>query len=314
MSNDTDSPALLAIGECMMELSNDGDGFRRAFAGDTYNAAVYAKRQRSELDVQFLTTVGSDPVSEALLEACQQQGLDTALISRSPDRVPGIYLISTDAAGERSFTYWRKESAATELVRRAEPTTRERLSQFGMLYLSGITLAILSDADRETLLSWLALARDRGSQVAFDPNYRPALWGDPAKAAHWITRAYEITDMAFPGLQDHQLLFRHDSAQEIWQALQHLSVHECIVKAEDSGMLGFTGDGQTVQVPRVPGVRPVDTTGAGDAFAGTYLAERLSGGQMASAMATAARVASVVVEHPGAILPAAVYSRRLAKG
>lgn len=79
-------------------------------------------------------------------------------------------------------------------------------------------------------------------------------------------------------------------------------------------MLGFTRDHEALQVPRVTDVRPVDTTGAGDAFAGTYLAERLYGQPMASAMATAARVAGVVVEHLGAILPAAVYPRRLAKG
>ena len=72
------------------------------------------------------------------------EGIATGLVERRPDRVPGLYAISVDAAGERSFTYWRDASAARTLFQPPAEVTPERLAGFDLIYLSGITLAILA--------------------------------------------------------------------------------------------------------------------------------------------------------------------------
>ena len=67
-------------------------------------------------------------------------------------RVCGLYAIQTDAVGERSFTYWRGQSAARDLLRL--PGSAEALARAetaSLLYLSGITLSLFDAADRDRL-------------------------------------------------------------------------------------------------------------------------------------------------------------------
>ena len=93
---------IACIGECMVELTlpdADGSGSRVGFAGDTFNAAVYLKRSAPELAVAYVTALGTDPLSERMLAAFAAEGLETGLVERRADRVPGLYAISLDARG-----------------------------------------------------------------------------------------------------------------------------------------------------------------------------------------------------------------------
>jgi 2-dehydro-3-deoxygluconokinase len=104
---------IVCIGEGMLELSRDGAGWRLGYGGDTLNTAIHLARAGH--DVAYLTALGDDAFSEDLKRQWRAEGLDTSLILTHPARQAGLYAISTDAAGERSFTYWRDSSAAREL-------------------------------------------------------------------------------------------------------------------------------------------------------------------------------------------------------
>ncbi len=108
--------AFLALGECMVELSNAGDGlYRRGFAGDTFNTAWYMRRLLpQDWTVGYATCVGTDAISDAMLAFLAGEGIDVSAIRRVPDRTVGLYMITTEN-GERSFSYWRGESAARTL-------------------------------------------------------------------------------------------------------------------------------------------------------------------------------------------------------
>jgi len=106
------------IGECMIELAvpDAGDTARVDFAGDTYNTAVYLHREAGPgVGVAYVTALGRDTLSERMVARFAAEGLDTDLVERRADRGPGLYAIATDAAGERSFTYWRERSATRTL-------------------------------------------------------------------------------------------------------------------------------------------------------------------------------------------------------
>lgn len=305
--------SLLVIGECMMELSGNGDSYDRAFAGDTYNSAVYAKRKQDSIDVQILTAIGADPISEAMVAQWNRDRIGHALVMTSTHAHPGIYAITTDKHGERSFTYWRAASAATELVPLMSEDTRQKIALFDTIYFSGITLAILSDEDKAAFLELIADLKAQGSTIAFDPNYRAALWRDTDQAIDWLTQAYRLADIALPGLADHKEIYGHQNSEEVRAFLQGIEIREIILKADGAGIFGYLLEREPVHQSITPQLNPTDTTGAGDSFAGTYLAERLVGASMADALRRAAAVASLVVQHRGAIIDASLYRKAFQK-
>ena len=173
------SKKIAVIGECMIELSQKGTDVNRGFGGDTLNTSVYIARQvdPSALSVHYVTALGTDNFSQQMLESWQAENVDTGLTQRMENRLPGLYYIETDETGERTFYYWRNEAAAKFWLESEQSAAIcEELATFDYLYLSGISLAILSPASRVKLLSLLQECRANGGKVIFDNNYRPRLW------------------------------------------------------------------------------------------------------------------------------------------
>jgi len=166
----------LSIGECMIELASlGGDMMRKGFAGDTFNTAWYARSFLPETwRTAYFTALGDDRASSEMTEFMAGAGIDTHFIRRIPGKAPGLYMIHLDN-GERSFSYWRSVSAARQL---ADDHTLlgAAMHEAGIIYFSGITLAILSPEARATLLDLAQAEKARGKIVAFDPNLRPRLW------------------------------------------------------------------------------------------------------------------------------------------
>src|SRR5262245_59992278 len=160
-----------SVGECMIELSQGGKGLlQRSWGGDTLNTAVYLARLG--LAVDYITALGADPLSEEMVEAWQAEGVGTARVVRLPGRLPGLYLISTDADGQRRFYYWRESAPARLLF--DLPETGEivaALASYDLVYLSGISLALYGEAGRGRLFGALDETRARGGRVAFDTNF-----------------------------------------------------------------------------------------------------------------------------------------------
>ncbi len=277
-----------------------------AFGGDTLNFAVYLARLTREQGarVDYVSALGDDPYSDAMLAMWQAEAVSTELVARLPGRLPGLYTIRTDARGERSFTYWRGASAARAMLEdgRAERLQTE-LAGYDLLYLSGVTLSILDRDQRRALIAIADAVRDRGGRVAFDSNYRPIGWPDAASARATFDEMLTRADIALPTLDDDQLLFEVADAGQSADRLHHLGVAEVAVKRGAAGCFlssaAFTGE-----VPSIPVAEVVDSTAAGDSFNAGYLAARLSGAEPEAAARLGCALAARVIAHPGAIIPA----------
>ncbi len=303
--------SLLVIGECMMELKAQSDtGYAKAFSGDSYNCAVYAKRWQPKLNVSYLTAVGTDGISQEMLKQWSSEGIDHSLVMKIEQAQPGIYIISTDDAGERSFSYWRKNSAATQLMQALKSVGGEdAIPYFDYVYFSGISLAILSDSDKKSLLALVQSLRSKGAKVAFDPNYRASMWQNQEHAKYWLESAYQCCDLALPGLDEHNLLFNQTTPQEVREQLQALGVRESVVKCGEQGVCCYGGNDSFNHLPFTPAENQLDSTAAGDSFAGTYLASRMVGQSRAKSLSNAAKVAGFVVQHKGAIVDKLRYQQ-----
>ena len=293
---------LLAIGEVMAEIRTAGDdGFALGFAGDTYNTAVYAAREIGVPGaVAYLTRVGSEPLSAALVERAAGEGIDTTHVAVDPDRNIGIYSVSTDAHGERSFHYWRADSAARRLF--AVEETAMFMPGAKIIYLSGITLAILAPAARHRLVEALAARRAAGTRIAFDSNYRPKLWEDAAAARAAMQALWEVTDIALPSIDDEMELFGDSGEAAVIDRFAERSWEGIAIKRGIRGPVSPHLDA-AAHPDFPPADRVVDTTAAGDSFNGGYLAAFLAGKDEAARLAAGHALAARVVGAPGAIIP-----------
>lgn len=291
---------VLSVGEAMLELSpREGDLWRMGVAGDTLNTAWYLRALLpAAWRVGYLTRLGTDAFSDRIAGFIAAAGIDTGRITRDPARGCGLYAISLQA-GERSFTYWRGQSAARHLADDGA-ALEAGLAGAGVLYLSGITLAILPEAGRETLLDRLA-QRPKGVVLAFDPNIRPRLWADPAAMRRALSAAAALSDLVLPSFDDEAAAFGDAAPEATLERYLAGGAREVVVKNAGGAILASAGGAPVRHLPEA--VTPVDTTGAGDSFNAGYLAARLQGQAMAAALAAGAALAGHVIVHPGALAP-----------
>lgn len=294
-----------AIGECMIELRQLSEtALELAYGGDTFNTSAYLARiADGRLAVDYVTAVGDDPYSAGMRGAFESEGVGTSLVLTLPGRLPGLYAIRVDARGERSFFYWRRESAARAMLDGAAgEALASKLPAYGWLYVSGITLSILDDAARERLFAILSEVRRRGGKVAFDTNFRPRGWPDLAAARATMTRALKSADLALPTFPDEQALFGDADPDATIARMAALGVREIVVKNGGEAMhLSADGKRERIAIPSIEKV--VDTTAAGDAFNAGYLAARIRGLAPHRAALAGARLAGVVIGHRGAVIP-----------
>jgi 2-dehydro-3-deoxygluconokinase len=284
----------------MIEFSAARDGlFARGFGGDTLNTAVYLARLG--IDASYVTALGYDALSEAMLAAWCAEGIRTDEVLRVPGRVPGLYLIERDERGERSFLYWRDRAPAREFFDRAADAALDRLSRFDWLYLSGISLSLYGEKGRARLRDLLTATRSNGGRIAFDGNYRARGWSDAQSARCAFSDILPLIDLALPTLQDEQVLFGDADASACLARLKAHGIKEIVIKRGPLGCLIDT-DGLLLGVPPPKIVQPVDTTAAGDSFNAAYLAARILGAPPVDAARAGHRLAGAVIMSSGAVI------------
>lgn len=296
---------LAVVGECMIELQRNAGGMACRFGGDTLNTAVYLRRllDPARFDIAYVTGLGEDALSGEMMDAWRDEGIATRWVQRLPDKLPGIYMIETDARGERRFHYWRKDSAARYWLHGPDAdAVRNGIAGADCVYFSGISLAILSPSDRAILFELLEQARAGGARVVFDNNYRPRLWESRDAACDAFDRAFALTDIALVTLEDDEALYGVAQAETVCARLLAQGVGEVVIKRGEKSCLVATRDERhECTPPEVADI--VDTTAAGDSFAAAYLAARLTGAGLAAAAQAGHRLAAAVIRHPGAIIP-----------
>jgi 2-dehydro-3-deoxygluconokinase len=291
------------LGECLIELNGKPFGLlQQSFGGDSLNTAVYlARLTRGATEVKYISALGTDALSSGLLERWAEEGIDTQLVLRDPARLPGMYLIQTDAQGERTFLYWRGQSAARYLLQHPEfERVAAELKKVDMIFVTGISLAILPAEDRSKLIDLLKLHAAKGVAIAFDTNYRSRLWPSPEEARAVIQALLPIATIMFATFDDEQQLWGDQTTHNTITRLRTFYSQLLILKVGAEGCLLV--DGKTV----TPVNNIIDTTAAGDAFNAAFIAAWIKQRPITECGRAGNALAGTVIQHRGAIIPPSV--------
>ncbi|MDQ2088902.1 sugar kinase [Marimonas arenosa] len=293
----------LSIGECMIELAQTGpDTYRRGFAGDTFNTAWYARHLLpGDWHVGYFSAVGEDAVSDEMGAFITAAGIETDALRRVPDRTVGLYMISVEA-GERSFSYWRSQSAA-RLLAEDEAWLSSHIARASALHFSGITLAILPPEHRDRLCAALTAARDRGAMVSFDTNLRPRLWESSDAMKAGLMQGAAAANLVLPSFDEEAGLFGDATPQATTERYLSGGATTVVVKNGAAPITLTSPETGLFTLSPTPVRDVVDSTAAGDSFAAALVAGLVTGAPLREAAGAAMRLAARVIRHPGALVP-----------
>lgn len=292
---------LLAIGEAMIELAPDNSGLlRQGFAGDTFNAAYYARKALpASWQVNYFTLLGQDAMSDAMLGFMAEKQIGTDHIGRHASRMPGLYMVHLNH-GERSFSYWRSQSAA-RLLAENRPALRKAIEASDIIVFSGITLAILEGNGADNLLDILQELRDTDKIIAFDPNIRPRLWADHDHMRAQLIRGAKASNMVLPSFDDEASHFGDLTVADTIRRYQSYGLQRIIVK-NGADEIAVSFDDQSFSVKTVAVAQIIDTTGAGDSFNGSFLGHFARTNDVVASVQFAAETAARTIQHYGALV------------
>lgn len=291
------------IGEPLIELApvNQLD-YRKGVAGDVFNTAVAS----AQLNVSsfLVSAVGQTYADQPIIDTAKGYDVNVDHVRRDDKHHAGLYLIQNDDSGERSFIYWRNDSAAKHLFQSSDNLRAllKSITTLNYWYFSGITLALMSEKSIDCFCQSVSEFRSCGGKVVYDNNYRQALWPSEQHYQKANEQILPWVDIFLPSVEDTLASGMAGSKADALRFLTELPVPEICIKQGLEPVILKTSEGvQTI--PVIAADQVVDTTGAGDGFNGAYLAARAKGLAPIQAVKAGMLVSKAVIGHAGALLP-----------
>jgi tagatose kinase len=284
---------LLVVGEAIVEVMRPHPGLPLdlpgPFAGPFPSGAPAIAADaaaRAGAEVSLIATVGADPFGRLLTNRLSADGVDISGL-RVDDAAPtGVAFVAYDEAGEREFVFHVADAAPSRITPADLGSAPEEAA---WLHVSGSSLA-LSENLAETVLAAVERVLTAGGRVSFDPNLRTGSAGASA-APPGFDRLVEAASLLFPGEGEVEALgIGADSVAKTGATV-------CETMGQDGARLHHDGT-----ITMVAGIltEEVDPTGAGDVFAGTFLATFMRAGDPVLA---AREANSAAAAHVGALGP-----------
>lgn len=306
-----------AIGELLIDFVPQQKGcalrevthFERVAGGAPANVVTAVSRLGGS--GVMISQVGEDAFGEHILDVLRAGGVDTHFVFKTSKANTGLAFVSLDATGNREFSFFRNPSA--DLFLSPDQITPEMMTDCAVLHFCSVDLVDwpVKEAHRRAI----ALAQQAGMIISFDPNVRLPLWDSPADCREAIREFLPYANIV--KLSDDELEFVTGCRDER-EAASQLFDGVCRMLLITKG-----GDGSSVYTRTAEAHQPaiqahvVDTTGAGDSFAGSFLfqlvrdkvgledIDGLSPETLKQYLNFSAQYAALTVAHKGAVMASA---------
>lgn len=244
----------------------------------------------------WISRLGDDEFGKMLYNVYRGEGVDVSQVTFDKNHPTGIFFRQPTGSGSYQNFYYRSNSACTAMT--PEMLDEAYIASAKYLHVSGVTLAV-SDSMAKTAQRAMEIAKENKVTVAFDANLRMKMW-TAAQARETIDRILHLTDVAFCGIEEGEVLFGTTDPDAQAEALQNYGIHTVIIKVGKDGAIGYE-DGQKIVSPTLQVKQIVDKFGAGDAFAAGFIAGKLKGFDFTNCLKLANSVGALSITSAGNI-------------
>ena len=289
---------VVTFGEAMLLLVADRPGpieeaqsFAKRTAGAETNVAIGLARLG--LKVGWASRLGSDSMARYLLDSFRAEGIDCSRVACDPAQRTGLLFKGRVLDGsDPPVEYHRKGSAASLFDPREIDV--DWLLSARHLHATGVFPA-LSDNCYATAQRSMALMREAGRTISFDPNLRPTLWPSPERMREAINELAGHADWVLPGLEEGRLLTGEQTAEGVARFYRQRGAKLVVVKLGPEGAY-FDGEAGRGTVEGFPVAKVLDTVGAGDGFAVGVVSALLEGRAVPDAVRRGAWIGARAVQ------------------
>ena len=265
-------PDIITIGESMVMMVADQSGplqfagtYTRRLAGAESNVAIGLARLGHPAG--WISALGDDQFGAYVCKIIRGEGVDCSRVRVLPDYPTGLMVKERTEIRDPKVCYYRKGSAASKM--KPECLDGQYFKNGKILHITGIFPA-LSESCLETTLAAIALAKENGLLISFDPNLRLQLW-TAEQARQVLLRIAALSDLVMPGKQEAELLLGTGDWKLIAERLHSLGSRYVAMKDGPAGAYYSHREQGRIQeqgyAQGFPVAKAVDTVGAGDGFA-----------------------------------------------
>ena len=267
---------IITLGELLIDLTQrgsdeNGNGEFTAYPGGApANVAVAASRLGASAG--FIGKVGDDAFGRNLADTLKKDNVDISGLYYDDYQPTTMAIVSVDESGERDFSFYRKPGADTQLT--VDEAVGALSADLPKILHVG-SLSMTTSPGKEACEEAVKYAKDNGSVISYDPNYRAALWDSEEHAIEMMKVLLPYADILKVSDEEMVMLTGTDDFEEGSRILAEYGIGLVMVTLGSDGVFVRMGS-HTATVPGFS-VEVADTNGAGDTFLGAMLMQIAKG-------------------------------------
>lgn len=215
-------------------------------------------------DCRMIGCVGQDAYGDVIVRAIEEAGVDCRYLFRSQTAPTTLAVVSLDEEGDRNFSFYR--DCCADISIGPESITEEMLDGTALVHVGSLSLT--HEPIRSATFRLIAMAKERGVAVSYDPNYRPLLWESAEQARDAMKSLMPFADIVKVSDEEARFLTGLNRLDEAARKLltDYPDIQALFLTCGAEGSEYYLPDGTCGRVRGLSGAKIVDTTGAGDYF------------------------------------------------
>ncbi len=297
-----------ALGELLIDFTDNG----KSAQGNTLFEAnpggapcnVLAMLNKCGHPTAFIGKVGKDIFGLKLKSTLEEVGIDTSNLIVDENARTTLAFVQTFEDGDRDFSFFRNPGA--DMLLTPEEVNEDLIKESRIFHFG--TLSMTHEGVREATKRAIAVAKESGAVVSFDPNLRPPLWNSLEDAR--VQVAYGLGQCDVLKISDNEIQWftgEEDYDAGIARLRKDYDIPLILLSMGRDGSRAYYKDWKVEVAPFLQ-ESTIETTGAGDTFGGsclhyllTYGLDNLDEGRLREMLTFANAAASIVTTRKGAL-------------